>query len=141
MKKTFAPSNKDIKRNWVFIDAKDRVLGTVAAEAATKLMGKNKATFTPNMNMGDKVVIVNASKAVVTGNKLETKTYYWHTGYPKGLRSETLGHLLSRKPTEALKRAIAGMLPKNKLQKERMANLYIYADEKHPHLAQKKETN
>lgn len=139
MKKTFAPSKETIKRNWVFIDANNKVLGMVAAEAAVKLTGKHKATFTPNINMGDKVVITNAANIVVTGNKEVKKVYNWHTGYPKGLREETFQHLHARKPTEALRRAIEGMLPKNKLRKERMANLYIYADENHKHQAQNKK--
>lgn len=135
MKKTFAPKKSDIKTSWVLIDAKNKILGKVAAEAAVKLAGKHKAIYTPNAQTGDKVVVINAEKAVVTGDKATTKAYVWHTGYPKGLRHQTLKDLMQKKPTEALRRAIKGMLPKNKLQKERMTNLYIYVGEEHPHKA------
>ncbi|HSX39692.1 MAG TPA: 50S ribosomal protein L13 [Candidatus Saccharimonadales bacterium] len=136
MNKTFALKKENIKQDWTFIDANDKILGVVAAEAVKKLMGKHKATFTNTMNMGDKVVIVNAEKVAITGNKLLDKKYNWHTGFPKGLREESMGHLMNRKPTEVLKRAISGMLPKNKLRKVRMANLYIYAGPEHKHSAQ-----
>lgn len=138
MKKTFAPNENKVKKNWVFIDAQGKILGKVATEASKKLMGKDKVVFAPNAEIGDKVVITNAGKIVVTGDKKLTKKYIWHTGYPKGLRSESLGRLLERKPEEVLRKAIKGMLPKNKLRKERMANLYIYASEEHPHKAQQR---
>lgn len=139
MRKTFAPNPSKVTREWVFLNAEDRVLGQISAEAARFLMGKNKPQFAPNVNLGDKVVITNAAKIVITGNKLKTKVYQWHTGYPKGLRSEKLGALMVRKPDEVIRRAIKGMLPKNKLQKERMANLYIYEGAEHPHTNGKKE--
>lgn len=138
MRKTFAPNASKVTREWVFINADGKVLGDVAIEAVKALMGKNKPEFAPNVNLGDKVVITNAAKVAITGNKLKTKVYQWHTGYPKGLRSEKLGALMERKPDEVIRRAISGMLPKNKLRKERMANLYIYEGAEHPYTAQEK---
>ena len=136
MNKTFAPNPKEVEKKWHFIDAENKVLGRVAAEVVVLLMGKNKAEFSPNEVVGDKVVITNAKNIAVTGNKLKDKLYQHHTGFPGGLRTETLGKLMARKPNEALKRAIYGMLPKNKLRDRRMTNLYIYEGAEHPHTAQ-----
>ncbi len=136
MYKTYAPKAKDVKPEWHLIDAQGKVLGQVAVEIATLLTGKNKATYTPNMNMGDKVVVINAEQFTVTRNKMKTKVYHRVTGYPGGVKSETLEKLVSRRPTEAIKRAVKGMLPKNKLQNERMKNLYVYKGPEHPHQAQ-----
>lgn len=133
MKKTFAPNPTKVEKEWVFMDANDRVLGKLATEIAVKLIGKDKSTFSPNQNMGSKVVVTNASKVAVTGNKLRDKMYIRYTGYPKGLRTESLGELLKRRPTDVIRNAVRGMLPKNKLQDERMANLYIYEGTDHPH--------
>ena len=133
MKKTFAPNPTAIQKEWFFIDANDKVLGKIAAEIAVKLIGKDKSTFSPNQNMGCKVVVTNSAKVAVTGNKLKDKMYSRYTGFPGGLRTESLGALLKRRPTDVLRNAVRGMLPKNKLQDERMANLYIYEGTEHPH--------
>lgn len=140
MKKTFTPKKEDIvkARKWHFFDAAGLVLGDLAVQVSKKLIGKDKAIFTSNINTGDKVVVTNATKIVVTGNKKIIKEYTHYTGYPGGLRVETLKHLFERRPNEVVKKAIQGMLPHNKLRKERMANLYIYSGSEHPHEAQKK---
>jgi large subunit ribosomal protein L13 len=136
MVKTFAPNPNKIERKWHLIDAEGKVLGKLAADVAVKLIGKDKATYAPNENVGDKVVITNAEKIITTGTKERHKTYTHHTGYPGGLRTEKLRDLRNRRPTEIIKRAINGMLPKNKLRKERLANLYVYEGNKNPHTAQ-----
>lgn len=127
---------KDKKETWHLVDAKDQTLGKIAEEISIILVGKNKAEYTPTQNWGDTVVVINADKIKVTGKKMEDKKYIHYTGFPHGLRTENLESLLERKPTEVLRKAISGMLPKNKLRKQRLANLYIYADDKHPHQAQ-----
>jgi len=132
---------KEKKEEWYLIDAKDQTLGRIAQKIASILMGKNKAEFTPNQNWGGKVVVINAEKIKVTGKKMKDKKYIHYTGYPHGLRTESLESLISRKPTEALRKAVSGMIPKNKLRKQRMANLYIYAGEEHPHKAQLEKQN
>jgi len=139
MNKTFAPKkSENINKDWYLIDAKNKILGKVAVDVAKKLMGKDKSTYTRNMNVGDCVVVVNAEKVAVTGKKLEDKIYYRHTGYPGGLRSATLGEVMEKYPDRAIRQAVKGMLPKNKLQKVRLANLYIYKGIKHPHMGQVK---
>ena len=130
---SFVPKMKEINREWHFINAENEVLGRLSTKIAKLLMGKNKASFTRNENMGDKVVVTNAAKIRVTGKKLKDKVYYHHTDFPKGLRSESLENLLSRKPTEVLKKSVMGMLPKNRLRNLMMKNFYIYAGEEHPH--------
>lgn len=141
MRKTFTPNPDKVKKEWHFIDAKDQVLGRLATDIATKLMGKHKAIYTPGQEVGDKVVVTNAKEISVTGNKADDKTYYRYTGYPGGIKKETLKELKKRRPTEVIRRAVKGMLPKNKLQKIRMSNLYIYEGEEHPHTAQKNAKN
>ena len=111
-------------------------MGKVAEKISLILNGKNKPEYTPTQNWGDKVVVINAEKIKVTGKKMKDKKYIHNTGFPHGLRTESLESLSSRKPTEVLKKAVTGMLPKNKLKKERLNNLYIYAGENHPHQAQ-----
>lgn len=133
--KTYAPNANKVEKKWHFIDATDKTLGRLAAQIAPLLLGKNKPEYAPNAELGDKVVITNAEKIRVTGKKETDKIYYHHTGFPGGIREETLGKLRDRKPTEILKRAIIGMLPKNKLRQERMENLYIYKGSEHPHTA------
>ncbi len=134
--KTYSPKPTDVKREWHFVDADGQVLGRLAANIAKVLAGKNKAVYTTTMNMGDKVVVTNAKKIVVTGGKEDKKKYYWHTGFPGGIKEQTLRDKMNTKPTDALRLAVKGMLPKNKLLKERMKNLYIYAGEEHPHKGQ-----
>ncbi len=136
MTRTYIPTHNKLEVDWKIVNAEGKILGKVATEIADMLTGKNKPTFTPNINVGDKVVVINAEKVEFSGNKLQDKKYYWHTGYPGGIKSETLGKLFARKPTEVLKKAVSGMLPKNKLRKVRMSNLKIYEGTEHPHQAQ-----
>jgi large subunit ribosomal protein L13 len=124
-----------IKRNWQLFDAKDKILGRLASEISQLLLGKQKPTFLPYLDDGDYVVVVNAAKVRVSGKKEKQKKYYRHSGYPGGLKMETLVDLRARKPTEILRRAVLGMLPKNKLRKERMKRLFIYPGEENPHRA------
>lgn len=132
--KTTIKSEKITK--WHLLDAQGKILGSLASDIADILNGKIDPSYTPNMVNFDKVVVINASQVVVTGNKLTNKVYYRHTGYPGGVKSETLGKLMNRRPTEALRRAVYGMLPKNKLRKDKIANLYIYEGSEHPHAGQ-----
>jgi large subunit ribosomal protein L13 len=136
MKKTFAPKLESLKPSWHFLDANDKILGKVAAQAAKILAGKNSAMYTPNTDLKQKVVITNAEKVILTGTKMDSKEYNRYTGFPGGLKTEKAGKLMVRRPTEVLKRAISGMLPKNKLRKARLTNLYIYAGAEHPHQGQ-----
>lgn len=137
---TTTPKKEALVTDWQVFDAKDKVLGRLAKDIAVALTGKDKPIYAPHMNVGSKVVVINAGLVKVTGNKLSDKIYYRHSGYPGGLKSETLGKLMGRRPNEALKRAVNGMLPKNKLRKVRMANLYVYEGDQHPHQGQVKET-
>ena len=123
---------------WHFIDANGQTLGRLASKISKILSGKNSAEFSYRTNSGDKVVITNASKIEITGNKEDTKVYYWHTGFPGGIKNETLGDRMRRKPEEVLRKSISGMLPKNKLRRIRLNNLYIYKDAEHPHKGQEK---
>lgn len=136
MKKTYTPKPKEITQQWHLVDAEGRILGKVASEIAPLLIGKHKPNYTPHINVGDKVVVINASKFTVTGKKMKEKIYHRPTGYPGKVKSETLESLLEKKPTEAVKRAVRGMLPKNKLLQERLKNLYIYEGSEHPHEGQ-----
>lgn len=133
---TTIPKMKDSQPKWHLIDADNKVLGKISVEIASLLIGKDKIKQVSNQNWGDKVVVINAEKFAVTGKKLKDKIYYRHTGYPGGIRSENLENLKKRKPTEVIKKAVERMLPNNKLRAERMANLYIYVGEEHPHEAQ-----
>jgi len=134
--KTFMLKKEDVQRDWYLVDATGKTLGRLASEIAKILMGKHKPTYTPHVDNGDFVVVVNAEKIHVTGKKLEKKIYYWHTGYPGGLKSATLKELLQKKPTEVIRLAVRGMLPKNKLRDRRMKRLKVYAGPEHPHKAQ-----
>jgi large subunit ribosomal protein L13 len=133
---SYNPIMKDVKRSWHYFDAEGMVLGKLAADVAKILIGKNKATFTPNEDLADNVVISNAEKITVTGKKLTDKIYY-HTGFPKGLRAENLQSIFDRKPTDVLRKAVMGMLPKNKLRAKRINHLYIYVGTEHPHKQEK----
>ncbi len=138
IQKTFAPSEQKIHRDWHFIDANAQVLGRLAVKISNILAGKNKAEFTPNALINDKVVVTNADKIRVTGKKAKAKTYNWHTGYPKGLRSVVYEKKFEKDPRKILRLAIRGMLPKNKLQDKRMKSLFVYVGSEHPHKAQVK---
>jgi large subunit ribosomal protein L13 len=136
---TFVPSGKDLEQNraWFVIDASGRTVGRLASEVARVLMGKNKPTYTPYIDMGDHVVIVNAEKAVFTGNKLKDKLYRHHTGWPGGLKEVTAEKMLKRHPERILEMAIRGMLPKNKLGRKMGKKLKVYVGADHPHKAQR----
>ncbi len=137
--KTYIPSKEEISRKWWLVDAKGKILGRLATEIAKLLMGKDKPEYTPHLDMGDFVVVINAHKVRVTGGKEKKKIYYHHSGYPGGLKQRTFEELMERNPEEIIWRAVKGMLPKNKLRKKRLKRLKIYADENHSHAAQKPE--
>lgn len=128
---------EEVKRDWVLIDASGQVLGRLASKVARVLMGKHKPTYTPHIDSGDFVVVLNASKIRVTGKKLKDKIYYHHSGYPGGLKEIRLEELLKRHPERVIYLAVKRMLPKNKLQAKRLRRLKIYSDSKHPHQAQR----
>jgi len=131
--KSFYPKKGDIRETWYETDAKDQILGRLATKVASLLRGKEKVTFTSAVNPMVKVVITNADKLKVTGSKLHDKKYYRHSGHLGNLKTITLEKLLLKKPTEAISRAVAGMLPKNRLGRALMKNLYVYSDGEHPH--------
>ncbi len=134
--KTYMASPESMQVRWHLVDAKNRRLGEVATEIAKKLIGKEKPDYTPHINSGDKVVVINAAYFSVSNDKMDSKVYYHHTGYPGGIKGVTLKKLLARKPTEPIRLAVKRMLPQNKLLKRRMANLYIYPGAEHKHQAQ-----
>src|SRR5438445_13891015 len=134
--KTYVATPATRERNWLVVDAAGKTLGRLATQIADLLRGKGKPTFTPHVDVGDFVVVVNAEKIRVTGNKLAAKRYYRHSGYPGGLRSRTLAEQLARRPTEVLRTAVKGMLPKNRLARRQITKLKIYAGPEHPHDAQ-----
>jgi large subunit ribosomal protein L13 len=134
--RTFSPKADDIQRAWIVIDADGLVLGRLATEVARLLRGKHKPTFAPHLDTGDHVVVINAEKIVVTSDKAEKKVYFRHTGYPGGIRRETLGDVLATKPEEAIRKAVRGMLPKTRLGRAQLKKLKVYAGPVHPHSAQ-----
>lgn len=134
--KTFTATPSTIKREWCVVDATDKTLGRLATELAFRLRGKHKPTFTPNMDTGDHMVVINAEKIKVTGNKLEDKMYYRHTGYIGNLKSINLGKLLDQHPERVIQTAVKGMLPKNPLGRAMFRKLHVYAGPEHPHEAQ-----
>jgi len=133
---TYSPKASEIQRAWYVVDADGLVLGRLATEVARVLRGKHKPTFTPHLDTGDHVIIVNADKVVLTAGKAERKTVYRHSGYPGGLKAETFAHLLERRPEEAMRRTIRGMLPKTRLGRQMLTKLKVYAGPTHPHAAQ-----
>jgi len=126
-----------VERKWYVIDAEGKPLGRVASKAAHILRGKHKATYTPHIDCGDYVIIINASKVLLTGNKLEDKKYYSHSGYPGGLRTRTAKEMVEKYPEEMVEKAVKGMLPKNRLGRAMYKKLFVYADSNHKHMAQK----
>ena len=134
--KTVSANAATVTKEWVVIDATDQVLGRLATQVAVMLRGKHKVNFTPHVDCGDNVIILNAGKIRLTGNKLTEKVYVRHTGYPGGQRFATPKELLSRKPLEVLRHAVKGMLPKNRLGAQLLRNLYLYEGNEHPHQAQ-----
>ena len=137
--KTYTLREAEIERRWYVVDATDETLGRLATRIARTLEGKNKPTYAPHMDTGDHVIVLNASRIRVTSDKLETKLYYRHSGYPGGFKQETLGHLLARRPEEVIRRAIKGMLPHNRLGAQMLRKLKVYAGNDHPHQAQQPE--
>ena len=136
LQKTFTPTPADIERNWYVVDAEGIPLGRLASEIAQILRGKHKPTFAPHMDMGDYVIVVNADKVAVTGNKETQKVYYRHSGYPGGLRSETLEKMRIDHPDRLVTNAVRGMIPKNRLGRQTLTKLKVYAGPDHPHRAQ-----
>ena len=136
MEKTYYPKAGDITREWYMADANGQNLGRFATKVATVLMGKHKPAYTPGVDMGDFVVVVNCERVVVTGNKLEEKIYYRHSGYPGGLKETKLQDMLDKHPDRVIKSAVKGMLPKNKLGRKYLKKLKVYAGPDHPHEAQ-----
>lgn len=137
--KTFMLRKEDAQTKWYVIDAEGQNLGRVATKAAHILRGKHKVTFTPHVNCGDAVIIINAGKVNLTGDKLDKKVYYNHSGFPGGLRERTARTMKNDYPVEMVERAVKGMLPKNSLGRDMFRKLYVYADENHKHEAQKPE--
>ena len=137
--KTYTVRESEIERRWYVVDAADETLGRVASRIAHVLEGKHKPTYSPNLDSGDHVIVLNASKIAVTSNKRESKLYIRHSGYPGGFKEETLGHLLERRPEEVIRRAVKGMLPRNRLGVQQLRKLKVYAGTDHPHQAQQPE--
>ncbi len=138
--KTFSATPADIDKKWILIDAEGVVLGRLASIIAMRLRGKHKPTFTPSMDMGDNVIVINADKVQLTGNKRADKVHYWHTGYPGGIKSRTAGQILEGDhPERVVIKAVQRMLPGGKLSRKQMTNLRVYAGAEHPHAAQNPE--
>ena len=137
MKNTYMQKKEDLVRNWYVIDAEGENLGRVATRVATVLRGKHKPTYTPHMDCGDFVIVVNASKVNLTGNKLDDKIYYNHSGYTGGLRERTARVMRENYPVEMMERAVKGMLPKGRLGRQMYKKLFVYEGSEHPHMAQK----
>jgi large subunit ribosomal protein L13 len=137
--KTWNAKPADVERSWYVVDADGETLGRLATRIADTLRGKRKPGYTPHVDTGDFVVVVNADKIVVTGKKLDQKLYYRHSGYPGGLRSRTLAAELERRPTEVIRKAVKGMMPRNRLGRAQLGKLKVYAGPEHPHEAQQPE--
>jgi large subunit ribosomal protein L13 len=136
MKTTKVAKREEVTRDWFLVDADSKVLGRMATEIANILRGKKKPIYTPSVDTGDFVIVVNAEKVALTGNKLADKIYYSHSGFPGGLKSITAGKLIEKKPEDVIRKAVKGMLPKNKLARHMLKKLKIYAGSAHPHEAQ-----
>src|ERR671915_988549 len=137
--KTYSAKPGEITRRWYLVDAEGQTLGRLATQIADTLRGKDKPQYTPHVDTGDFVVVVNAEKIAVTGKKLDDKIYYRHSGYPGGIRQRTLREELERRPTEVIRKAVKGMLPRNRLGRAQLTKLKVYAGPDHPHAAQKPE--
>jgi large subunit ribosomal protein L13 len=137
--KTYVATPATRKRDWLVVDAAGKTLGRLASQVANALRGKDKPEYTPHIDVGDFVIVVNAEKISVTGRKREEKLYYRHSGYPGGLRHRTLGEMLERRPEEVIRLAVKGMLPRNRLGRAQLRKLKVYAGPDHPHAAQKPE--
>jgi len=137
--KTYVPKPSEIGRKWYLVNAEGKILGRLSSRIAQILSGKDKPTYTPHLDVGDFVVVINAEKVKVTGNKEEKKIYYRHSGYPGGLKERTYQELLDKKPQDIIRKAVRGMLPKSKLGRQMFQKLKVYAGPQHPHQAQKPE--
>ncbi len=138
--KTYSATPSDIEKKWILIDAEGVVLGRLATQVAKLLRGKHKPSFTPHMDCGDNVIVINAGKVKLTGNKLSDKIYYWHTGYPGGIKQRTAGQILDGKhPERVVEKAIERMIARNSLGRQQLKNLRVYAGSEHPHEAQQPE--
>jgi large subunit ribosomal protein L13 len=137
--KTYVATPDSRERNWLVVDASGKTLGRLATQVADALRGKRKPDYTPHLDVGDFVIVVNAERISVTGRKREQKLYYRHSGYPGGLRSRTLAEMLERRPEEVVRRAVKGMLPRNRLGRAQLRKLKVYAGPDHPHAAQQPE--
>src|SRR5881396_2387199 len=135
--KTWNAKPGEIERRWYLVDAEGQTLGRLATQIADALRGKRKPEYTPHCDTGDFVIVVNAAKIAVTGNKLDDKLYHRHSGYPGGLRTRTLGEMLERRPEEVIRKAVWGMLPRNRLARQQLRKLKVYAGPEHPHAAQR----
>jgi large subunit ribosomal protein L13 len=139
--KTLSIKPAEVQKKWLLIDAQDLVLGRLAALVANRLRGKHKASYTPHVDCGDNVIIINAEKVHLTGNKLTDKKFYWHTGYPGGIKERTIGQIISGKhPERVIMKAVERMVPRGPLGRQIMGNLKVYAGSNHPHAAQNPET-
>ncbi len=134
--KTLSIKQEDVRRSWYVIDATDRTLGRLSTQIATRIRGKHKAEFTPHVDTGDYVVVINAEKVRVTGNKLDDKIYNHHTGFPGGIKSISLAKLMKKSPEKVVEMAVKGMMPKSKLGRSMISKLKVYAGSEHPHAAQ-----
>jgi large subunit ribosomal protein L13 len=139
MQRTWTAKQNDVERRWYVVDAEGQTLGRLATRIADTLRGKRKPEYTPHIDTGDFVIVVNAEKIAVTGKKLDDKIYYRHSGYPGGLRQRTLGEQLARRPTEVIRKAVEGMLPRNRLARQQLTKLKVYAGPEHPHGPQNPE--
>ena len=139
MSRTYSPKPSDLERRWYVVDASGKTLGRLSSEIAKVLTGKNKPQWAPHLDTGDFVVVVNAERTVLTGRKEEQKVYYRHSGRPGALKMETAGDLRQRRPTQLIRRAVRGMLPKNQVGRKQLGKLKIYAGPEHPHQAQQPE--
>jgi large subunit ribosomal protein L13 len=134
--KTFSAKPQDVERGWFVVDATDQILGRLASEVARRLRGKHKPIFTPHIDTGDFIIVINADKVKLSGRKWEQKTYYHHSGYPGGIKSVVAKKLVEKSPEELVKKAVWGMLPKNRLGRKLIKKLKVYAGSEHPHTAQ-----
>ena len=137
--RTYQATAQDRDRVWYVVDAENKTLGRLATQIAQVLRGKHKPTYTPHIDVGDFVIVVNAEKVAVTGDKREKKLYWRHSGYPGGIRSRTLGDMLEKRPEEVIRKAVKGMLPRNRLARAQLRKLKVYAGPEHPHQAQQPE--
>ncbi|EQB63436.1 MAG: 50S ribosomal protein L13 [candidate division Zixibacteria bacterium RBG-1] len=137
--RTYIPKREEVQRKWYIVDAQGKILGRMASQIASILRGKTKPTFTPHLNLGDQVIVINADKVVLSGKKAGQKTYYTHSFYPGGLKAKVFSQVIKEKPESVFRWAVGGMLPKGRLGRKMLDGLHVYRGEKHPHKAQKPE--